>query len=146
MRLSPIVAPVGSNSHAVSRTVRYAQNDRLAHGLRCLSTTIYLIMATAQERAQKLQATIDAQHKRLMDLKAAKAKLEARERSRLKVDERKKETRRLVLLGAFLKSRMEASDETRIKTISGLDRFLQRPDERALFDLLPNSSFTEKSK
>ena len=97
-------------------------------------------MATAQERAQKLQATIDAQHKRLMDLKATKAKLEARERSRLKVDERKKETRRLVLLGAFLKSRMEASDETRLKTISGLDRFLQRTDERALFDLPPHST------
>lgn len=96
-------------------------------------------MATAQERAQKLQATIDAQHKRLMDLKAAKAKLEARERSRLKVDERKKETRRLVLLGAFLKSRMEASEETRVKTISGLDRFLQRTDERSLFNLPPNS-------
>lgn len=95
-------------------------------------------MATAQERAQKLQTTIDAQQKRLMDLKAAKAKLEARERSRLKVDERKKETRRLVLLGAFLKSRMEASDETRGKTISGLDRFLQRADERTLFNLPPN--------
>ena len=58
-----------------------------------------------------------------MALKAAKAKLEARERSRIKVDERKKETRRLVLLGAFLKSRMEANDETRIKTIAGLDSF-----------------------
>jgi hypothetical protein len=96
-------------------------------------------MATAQERAQRLQATIDAQHKRLMDLKAAKAKLEARERSRLKVDERKKETRRLVLLGAFLKSRMEASDEIRHKTIHGLDHFLTRPDERFLFDLKPKS-------
>ena len=96
-------------------------------------------MATAQERAQKLQANIEAQHKRLKDLKAAKAKLEARERSRLKVDERKKETRRLVLLGAFLKSRMDSSEETRAKTVSGLDRFLQRADERALFDL-PNNS------
>ena len=102
-------------------------------------------MATAQERAQKLQANIEAQHKRLMDLKAAKAKLEARERSRLKVDERKKETRRLVLLGAFLKSRMDSSEETRAKTLSGLDRFLQRTDERGLFDLPPISSITERN-
>lgn len=99
-------------------------------------------MATAQERAQKLQVTIDAQHKRLMDLKAAKAKLEARERSRLKIDERKKETRRLVLLGAFLKSKMDTNEETSSKTMAGLDRFLQRADERALFNLpaLPASS------
>lgn len=94
-------------------------------------------MATAQERAQKLQATIDAQHKRLMDLKAAKAKLEARERSRLKVDERKKETRRLILLGAFLKNRMESNPDTRAKILLGLDQFLQRPEERTLFNLEP---------
>jgi hypothetical protein len=100
-------------------------------------------MATTQERAQKLQATIDAQHKRLIDLKAAKAKLEARERSRLKVDERKKETRRLVLLGAFLKSRMDRSEEMRVKTLSGLDGFLHRADERELFGLLSISSSSD---
>lgn len=102
-------------------------------------------MATAQERAQKLQANIEAQQKRLMDLKAAKAKLEARERSRLKVDERKKETRRLVLLGAFLKNRMDASDETRAKTLAGLDKFLHRIDERALFGFPPLSLQTAQT-
>jgi septal ring factor EnvC (AmiA/AmiB activator) len=90
-------------------------------------------MATQAERTARLQATIDAQAKRLAELKAKKAKIEARGRSIEKAEARKLETRRLVLLGAFLKSRMDASEESKMKTLAGLDAFLKRPEERALF-------------
>ena len=96
-------------------------------------------MATSAERTAKLEASIEAQAKKLAELKAKKAKMDARGRSKEKADERKKETRRLVLLGAFLKSRMDASEETKAKNMTGLDGFLKRPEERALFDLPVNS-------
>ena len=92
-------------------------------------------MATATERTAKLEASIEAQAKKLAELKAKKAKLDARDRYKEKAEERKKETRRLVLLGAFLKHRMDANDETKNKTMAGLDSFLKRPEERELFGL-----------
>ena len=91
-------------------------------------------MATVAERTAKLQASIEAQAQKLAELKAKKAKMDARGRSKEKADERKKETRRLVLLGAFLKSRMDASEDAKSKTLAGLDTFLKRPEERILFD------------
>ena len=95
-------------------------------------------MATAAERTAKLQASIEAQAKKLAELKAKKAKMDARGRSKEKADERKKETRRLVLLGAFLKSRMDASEDAKSKTLAGLENFLKRPEERVLFGFLEN--------
>ena len=95
-------------------------------------------MATSAERTAKLEASIEAQAKKLAELKAKKAKLDARGRYKEKAEERKKETRRLVLLGAFLKIRMDANDETKNKTMAGLDSFLKRPEERALFNLPVN--------
>ena len=92
-------------------------------------------MATQAERTAKLQATIDAQAKRLAELKAKKAKIEAQGRSKEKATARKLETRRLVLLGAFLKSRMDDSQEAHAKTMAGLNSFLKRDEERALFGL-----------
>lgn len=96
-------------------------------------------MATSAERTAKLEASIEAQAKKLAELKAKKAKIDARGRYKEKAEERKKETRRLVLLGAFLKKRMDANDETKTKTMAGLDSFLKRPEERELFKLPVNS-------
>ena len=95
-------------------------------------------LAISAERTAKLEASIEAQAKKLAELKAKKAKIDARGRYKEKAEERKKETRRLVLLGAFLKSRMDANDETKTKTMAGLDSFLKRPEERALFNLPVN--------
>ena len=95
-------------------------------------------LATSAERTAKLEASIEAQARKLVELKAKKAKLDARGRYKEKAEERKKETRRLVLLGAFLKSRMDANEETKTKTMAGLDSFLKRPEERELFNLPVN--------
>jgi hypothetical protein len=101
-------------------------------------------MATAAERTAKLQASIEVQAKKLAELKAKKAKMDARGRSKEKADERRKETRRLVLLGAFLKSRMDASEEAKSKTLSGLDGFLKRPEERMLFGFSDSKSIKDQ--
>lgn len=95
-------------------------------------------MATSAERTAKLEASIEAQAKKLAELKAKKAKIDARGRYKEKAEERKKETRRLVLLGAFLKNRMDTNDETKTKTMAGLNSFLKRPEERELFNLPVN--------
>ena len=102
-------------------------------------------MATSAERTAKLEASIEAQAKKLAELKAKKAKIDARGRSKEKADERRKETRRLVLLGAFLKSRMDASEDAKSKTLAGLDTFLKRPEERALFGFLESKSIENQS-
>jgi hypothetical protein len=94
-------------------------------------------MATKAEQTAKLQASIEAQAKRLAELKAKKARIDAIDRSKEKSEERKKETRRLVLLGVFFKSKMESNDDFRTRTMAGLDVFLTRPEERKLFGLLP---------
>lgn len=95
-------------------------------------------LATSAERTAKLEASIEAQAKKLAELKAKKAKIDARGRYKEKAEERKKETRRLVLLGAFLKNRMDTNDETKTKTMAGLNSFLKRPEERELFNLPVN--------
>ena len=98
-------------------------------------------MATQTARAAKLQATIEAQAKRLAELKAKKVKIDAKGRSKEKAVARKLENRRLILMGAYLKHRMDDSQEVHAQTMKGLDGFLKRPDERALFGLaVPDSS------
>lgn len=74
--------------------------------------------------------------------KAARAaallqKLEAQARARQAGQERKLDNRRKVLLGAYLLSKIKKDDELKAQTLAGLDKFLTRPAERALFDLPP---------
>lgn len=74
--------------------------------------------------------------------KAAKAaallqKLEAQARAKQAGQERKLDTRRKVLLGAYLATKIQKDDDLRMQTLAGLDKYLTRPAERALFDLPP---------
>lgn len=64
-------------------------------------------------------------------------KLEAQARSRMHGENRKLDTRRKVLLGAYTLSRMQKSDEFREQTTGALGAFLVRDADRALFDLPP---------
>ena len=70
-------------------------------------------------------------------LKAQKAKMTARIQSveaRLKVDERKKDTRRKILIGSFYLE--EAIKNNRMDEIKKhMDVFLTRDSDRVLFDL-----------
>ena len=86
-------------------------------------------------KLQKLEADIEAQRKKLEQLKAQKQQIEARERAKLRSTERKNDTRRKVLAGAMVLEMMEHDPEVKNKVLARLDGFLIRPDDRTLFGL-----------
>lgn len=65
-------------------------------------------------------------------------KLEARARARESSQQRKLDTRRKVLLGSYLLSKIKQDEELKTEVLSGLDQYLTRDAERALFDLPPS--------
>jgi hypothetical protein len=60
-----------------------------------------------------------------------------KERARLNVTERKRDTRRKVLAGAAVLSRVEDGRWPRERFLQMMDEFLDRDHDRALFDLPP---------
>jgi hypothetical protein len=64
-------------------------------------------------------------------------KLEAQARARESGQERKLDTRRKVLLGAYLLTRIQKDPEMKVQVLAGLDKYLGRDAERALFALPP---------
>ena len=60
-----------------------------------------------------------------------------RAQSRVSSAERKRRTRRLILMGSYLEH-LTSDDPARLdRLMKGLDGFLERPQDRALFDLPP---------
>lgn len=88
-----------------------------------------------------------AEKDRLSRLEAQKQKLaeQAREverkiqaiRARQQAAERKKDTRRKVLVGAMFLEKVERGEYAKQTLLDALDKFLIRDEERALFDLPP---------
>ena len=60
-----------------------------------------------------------------------------RAQSRVTTTERKRRTRRLILLGSYLEHLTGDDPGKRGSLIKDLDGFLERPQDRALFDLPP---------
>lgn len=83
----------------------------------------------------KLEATIEAQQKKLAQLKAQKQKMEALHKAKLTGLARRQDTRRKVLAGAFLLELMAKDTEFQKQMLGKLSTFLVRPDDRALFGL-----------
>ncbi|MDQ2733542.1 MAG: mobilization protein [Pseudomonadota bacterium] len=83
----------------------------------------------------KLEASIEAQHKKLAQLKARKLRIEQREKSKLQGAARKQDTRRKVLAGAMLLELMAKDTEFQKQMLGKLSAFLARPDDRGLFGL-----------
>ena len=81
--------------------------------------------------------------KRLQQLDEQAARIRA-EKRRLKAlasqEERKQETRRLILMGAMLRDRMARGDLTEKLFQADMDRFLVHDRDRALFGLPPRQS------
>lgn len=97
---------------------------------------------TPQEPEPKL-ATPPAKSKlEIARQKAAQAnaflqKLEAQARSKVAGENRKLDTRRKVLLGAYMLGKIQKDDEFKKQTVNEMDKYLIRDAERALFDLPP---------
>ena len=69
--------------------------------------------------------------KKEAELKAQIQAIKARESE----EERKRDTRRKILLGAMTQEMMNEGPEAKQRIMARLDKYLTRPDDRALFDL-----------
>lgn len=87
----------------------------------------------------KLMERISALEERLRALKARQTQSAARARTIQGRRERKEDTRRKILAGAWVLSQVECGALSRESLQRSLDRFLSRPDDRALFGLAPTA-------
>ena len=72
--------------------------------------------------------------KKKAKLKAAKSRI----RSRISARERKRRTRRLILIGSYIEHVTQTDPHSLDRLMKGLDDFLERDHDRELFDLPPS--------
>ena len=93
------------------------------------------------EQLERLKQDYEKQERELKEkLAKKKAKLEAatrRLRARAAATERKRDTRRKILAGAWVLARADQDLEAARQLTQGLDGFLERDRDRALFNLAP---------
>lgn len=89
-------------------------------------------MATIDEKIAEIE---EQAKKKVQQLKAKKELIEARKVQALIKGKRSDDTRRKILAGALVIDMMEKDESARTRFIGHLDKFLTRPDDRALFDL-----------
>jgi len=93
-------------------------------------------MPTRMERlTTKLNRLRAAQAKVKAEIQAA----EARQRARQNKAKRAADTRRRILLGAWLLERMNKDETLRARLVAELDAWVTQPNDRALFGLEPRS-------
>ena len=83
---------------------------------------------------ESLDQKIAKQQEKLNQLKAQKQAALAREKAKQKVQERKNDTRRKILLGSYLLKKMEEESE-RQRRLEGRNEYLTEEGERKLFGL-----------
>lgn len=88
---------------------------------------------------QKLADRIDSLEQRLRQLKTQHQRSEARQRAFKVRRERREDTRRKILVGAIVLAKVEQGVLEVGVLRKWLDGALTRPDDRALFDLGPES-------
>ena len=96
--------------------------------------------ALTQKQAE-LKAELSQRRKNLVELQRKKRRvLETqirRAKARITNAERKRRTRRLILIGSYVESVGQTDTVSRKRLMKGLDEFLERDQDRALFDLHP---------
>lgn len=92
-----------------------------------------------------IEVTITTLKTKLKQAEAKKQKMDAMKRAAETKAQRAHDTRKKILLGAFLMERMGKSPEYAAKVMPGLGEFLKRDDDRALFGLAPLPKSTEKA-
>jgi hypothetical protein len=84
-----------------------------------------------------IDETIKAIETKLKQAKAKKQKMEAAKRAAETKAIRASDTRKKILLGAFVADRMVKNADYATKVMASLGEFLKRDDDRALFGLEP---------
>lgn len=93
--------------------------------------------------AKTIDEKINQFEEKLKQLKAQKKLKENRERQKAKEQERKDNTRRKILLGAFYLHKMETDEQFRQNVLSRLDEYLKADRDRKLFGLPERNSEPE---
>lgn len=83
-----------------------------------------------------IENTIASLEAKLKQAKAKKQQIEARKKAIETKEERAKDTRRKILVGAAILTKVERGEWPRDKLLAMLDSALTRADDRALFNLL----------
>ena len=95
------------------------------------------LLARQQTLQQELkEKKIELQHAQRRQ-RANLQKQIRRAQSRVTTAERKRRTCRLILLGSYLEHVTQDDPERKARLLKELDGFLERPRDRALFDLPP---------
>ena len=98
--------------------------------------------ALTQKQAD-LKAELSQRRKNLVELQRKKRRvLETqirRAKARITNAERKRRTRRLILIGSYVESVGQTDPVYRKRLMKGLDEFLEREQDRVLFDLPPTA-------
>lgn len=89
-----------------------------------------------KKKGKSIDDRLEAARVKLQQLQALKHKKEAREKAKLNKEERAKDTRRKVLLGALVLARVARGDWTK-DNLDDLTQELTRADDRELFGLSP---------
>ena len=95
--------------------------------------------ALKQELKARKKELQDAQRRQRDNLK----RQIRRAQSRISTAERKRRTRRLILMGSYLEHVTGNDPDKRDRLIKGLDVFLERDRDRELFELDPNKEISD---
>lgn len=84
---------------------------------------------------EAINKRIETLETKLKQAKALKQKQEAQKRALLSKQERQKDTRRKILVGAAIMAKVNGGEWPKDKLLAMMDATLTRNDDRALFDL-----------
>ena len=105
-------------------------------------------LETLQQKQADMKAELSQRRKTFVELQQKKRRvLETqirRAKARITNAERKRRTHRLILLGTYLDHRMETDPTSKTRAMKGLDEFLERDRDRAVFDLCRPAPKTPK--
>ena len=94
--------------------------------------------ALHQELKERKKELLEAQRLRKETLK----RQIRRAQSRITAAQRKRRTRRLILMGSYLEHVTQDDPERKARLMKELDGFLERDRDRGLFDLPPNKEIS----
>ena len=98
-------------------------------------------------RQEDLKQELKAKKKELQDAQRRQRdnlqKQIRRAQVRISAAERKRRTRRLILMGSYLEHVTGNDPDKRDRLIKGLDVFLERDRDRELFELAPNKEISD---
>ena len=98
-------------------------------------------------RQEALNQELKARKKELQDAQRRQRdnlqKQIRRAQARISAAERKRRTRRLILMGSYLEHVTGNDPDKRDRLIKGLDVFLERDRDRELFELAPNKDISD---